>query len=113
VHHDHHRRHPLLDNSIGGTYDRLRAVHDLVSHASCGFGFDRQGEFSGWLVEDQMYTGLARRALATELHAEHSVLWTSGEPAEHKAMLLHPDLLRAARRRGRGAAHRPVSPRSS
>jgi hypothetical protein len=40
-----------------------------------------------------MYTGLARRALATELHAQHSVLWTSGELAEFKATLLSPDLL--------------------
>ena len=46
-----------------------------------------------------MYTGLARWALATELHAEHSVLWTTGRRAEHKATLLSPGLLRASRRR--------------
>jgi hypothetical protein len=101
VHHDRDRRHPLLDNSVGGTYDRLRAVHDLVSHARCGFGFDRHGEFSAWLVEDRLYTGLARHALATELHAEHSVLWTTGAVAEHKAMLLDPRLVRSSRERGR------------
>jgi hypothetical protein len=46
-----------------------------------------------------MYTGLARWALATELHAEHSVLWTTGDVAEHKAVLLQPRLLRSSRRR--------------
>jgi len=62
---DRDRHHPLLDVSIGGTYDRLRAVHDIVSHACLGYGFDRHGEFSAWLAEDRMYTGLARWALAT------------------------------------------------
>jgi hypothetical protein len=102
---DHDRRHPILDMAIGGTYDRLRAVHDLVSHARCGYGFDRHGEFSAWLSEDRMYTGLARWALATELHAEHSVRWTTGHLADHKAVLLEPGLLRASRARaarGRG-----------
>jgi hypothetical protein len=90
--------HPVLDVSIGGTYDRLRAVHDIVSHARLGFGFDRHGEFSAWLAEDRMYAGLARWALATELHAEHSVLWTTGTMAAHKATLLPADLVEASRR---------------
>jgi hypothetical protein len=101
VHYDRDRRHPLLDNSIGGTYDQLRAVHDIVSHARRGFGFDRHGEFSAWLLEDRMYQGAARQALATELHAEHSVRWTTGALAEHKAMLLDPGLVRSSRERGR------------
>jgi hypothetical protein len=99
AHYDRDRRHPLLDTSIGGTYDRLRAVHDVLSHAVHGFGFDRNGEYSAWLVEDRMYTGLARWALATELHAEHSVLWTTGSYAEHKATLLPRDVVQASRRR--------------
>ena len=45
-----------------------------------------------------MYTGLARWALATELHAEHSVLWTTGTLAAHKATLLPADLVQASRR---------------
>jgi hypothetical protein len=96
---DGDRSHPLLDMAPGGTYDRLRAVHDLVSHAAVGFGFDRDGEFSAWLNEDRMYHGLARWALATELHAEHSVRWTTGSVAEHKATLLPPGILRDSRRR--------------
>jgi hypothetical protein len=97
---DRDRRHPLLDISIGGAYDRLRAVHDVISHARLGFSFNRHGEFSAWLAEDRLYTGLARWALATELHAEHSVLWTTGILAEHKATLLPIGILDASRRRG-------------
>jgi hypothetical protein len=95
---DRDRHHPLLDVSIGGTYDRFRAVHDIVSHAGLGFSFDRHGEYSAWLAEDRMYAGLARWALATELHAEHSVLWTTGTMAAHKATLLPADLVEASRR---------------
>jgi hypothetical protein len=92
------RRHPLLDASVGGGHDCLRAVHDIVSHGWLGYSFDRDGEFSAWRVEHRMYRGLARWALATELHAQHSVLWTSGELAEFKATLLSPDLLLASLR---------------
>jgi hypothetical protein len=95
---DRDRPHPLLEVSPGGTYDRFRAVHDIVSHARFGFGFDRDGEYSAWLAEDAIYRGLARWALATELHAEHSVRWTTGTVAEHKAALLPPWVLRASRR---------------
>lgn len=94
------RHHPLLDVSIGGTYDRFRAVHDIVSHAHHGFGFDRHGEYSAWLAEDRMYTGLARWALATELHGEHSVMWTTGDVTEHKATLLPRSLVRTSWRLG-------------
>jgi hypothetical protein len=87
----------VLDTSIGGTYDRFRAVHDIVSHAALGYGFDPDGEFSAWLAEDRMYCGVARWALATELHGQHSVLWTTGRVAEHKATLLPLDLLHASR----------------
>jgi len=93
---DRDRSHPLLDAAVGGPLDRFRAVHDIVSHAGCGYGFDRDGEFAAWLTEDRLYSGLARWALATELHAEHSVLWTTGSRAEHKATLLPLDLLAAS-----------------
>ena len=44
-----------------------------------------------------MYTGLARWALATELHGQHSVHWTTKCLADHKAVLLDRGLLRASR----------------
>ena len=106
AHYDRDRHHPLLDMSKGGTYDRFRAVHDIVSHAWSGYGFDRDGEFSAWLAEDRMYHGLARWALATELHAEHSVRWTTGDVAEHKATLLTPWIVHASR----NVARRPHPP---
>lgn len=90
---DRERSHPALDTVVGGTYDRFRAVHDIVSHAWRGLGFDRHGEFAAWLNEHSLYSGLARWALATELHGEHSVRWTTGEVAEHKATLLDASVL--------------------
>lgn len=101
AYYDKDRSHPLLDGSAGGTYDRFRAVHDIVSHAWFGYGFDRHGEFSAWLREDNIYSGPARWALATELHAEHSVRWTTGNLAEHKAMLLPAWIVRASRERAK------------
>jgi hypothetical protein len=95
---DRQRRHPLLDSSVGGTFDQLRAVHDLVSHGWKGLGFDRDDEYTAWRMEEAMYSPAARPALATELHAQHSVLWTSGQLAELKATVLAADVLDAARR---------------
>jgi hypothetical protein len=92
------RPHPLLDCRPGGAYDRFRAVHDILGHVRPGLGFDRDGEYTSWLIQDRQYRGLARWALATELHGEHSVRWTSGEIAEHKATLLARGLLRRASR---------------
>ncbi len=101
---DPDRRHPLLDRSVGGDYDRFRAVHDIVSHGWLGHEFDADGEFAAWLAEDRLYHGPARWALATELHGEHSVQWTTDTVADHKAVLLDPDLLRASRALGTLAA---------
>ena len=91
---DHHRLHPGLDCAVGGPYDRLRAVHDIVGHVMTGYGFDRDGEYSAWLRQSKLYHGLARWAAATELHAEHSVTWTTRQFPEHKAVLLPLRLIR-------------------
>jgi hypothetical protein len=90
---DRDRRHPLLGCDLGGAYDRFRAVHDLLGHVATGYGFDRNGEYSAWLTQRRLYRGLARWAAATELHGENSVLWTTQQLAEHKAVLLDPELL--------------------
>jgi hypothetical protein len=87
------RAHSLLDGQPGGAYYRFRAVHDLIGHVATGYGFDRDGEYSAWLVQRARYTGLARWAAATELHGEISALWATGQVAEHKAALLDPRLL--------------------
>ena len=91
------RRHPLLGCDLGGAYDRFRAVHDIVGHVGPCLGFDRDGEFAAWLTQEQLYDGLARWALATELHAEHSVRWTTATLSDHKAALIDRDLLNRVR----------------
>jgi hypothetical protein len=91
-------RHPLMGCEPGGAFDRFRAVHDIVGHVFPRLGFDRNGEFAAWLTQDRLYRGLARWALATELHGKHSVLWTTGEPSGHTATLLDRDLLARASR---------------
>jgi hypothetical protein len=88
------RTHPLLGGEVGGAYFRFRAVHDLIGHVATGYGFDRDGEYSAWLVQRHRYTGLARWAAATELHGEISALWTTRQFAEHKAVLLDSQLLK-------------------
>ena len=92
------RRHPLLCCDLGGTYDRFRAVHDIVGHVGPCLGFDRYGEFAAWLTQERLYDGLARWALATELHAEHSVRWSTGTLSDHKAILVDRDLLNRVHR---------------
>jgi hypothetical protein len=87
-------RHPLMGSGVGGAYDRFRAVHDVMGHARLQLGFDRDGEFTAWRSQERFHTRLARRALATELHGRHSVLWTTGDLAEPKAILLDRRLLR-------------------
>lgn len=94
---DHDRRHPLMSNDRGGGYDRFRAVHDVLGHAGLQVGFDRDGEYAAWLAQERFHSCLARRALGTELHGQHSVRWTTGEIARPKAMLLDDALLRRAR----------------
>lgn len=99
------RAHPLLGGEVGGAYYRFRAVHDLLGHVATGYGFDQDGEYSAWLLQRSLYTGLARWAAATELHGEISALWTTHAFPEHKAVLLDPHLLNPARTR-RGGAYR-------
>jgi hypothetical protein len=43
---DRHRRHPLLDSTRGGEYDRFRAVHDVLGHAGPRLGFGRRSRRS-------------------------------------------------------------------
>jgi len=52
---DRHRRHPLLDSTRGGEYDRFRAVHDVLGHAGLRLGFDRHGEFAVWLYQERFH----------------------------------------------------------
>ena len=112
---DRYRRHPLMSNDLGGEYDRShpRSTNPSLGHARMQLGFDRDGEFTVWRAQERFHSQLARRALATELHGQHSVRWTTGEIAVPKAVLLNEALLNqtaAARRRAnrRAAVHTQV-----
>jgi hypothetical protein len=95
---DSDRRHPVMGNEFGGAYDRFRAVHDALGHARMRLGFDRDGEYAVWRAQERFHSPLARRALATELHGQHSVRWTTGDVAAPKAMLLDCGLVDRSRR---------------
>jgi hypothetical protein len=95
---DRGRRHPLMGCEIGGAYDRFRAVHDVLGHGLLGVGFDRGGEYAAWRSQEHLHSALARRALATELHAEHSFRWTTGELPDHKGVVLDERWIEASRR---------------
>ena len=102
------RLHPLMGSEFGGAYDRFRAVHDILGHGFLNVGFDRDGEYAAWRCQERHHSPLARRASATELHGEHSVCWTTGQVAEHKAALLDEQLIE----RSRIGAHRPAIART-
>jgi hypothetical protein len=88
------RHHPVMGNDPGGTYDPFRGGHDVLGHARLRQGFDRDGEFAAWRSQERFHSPLARWALATEPHGQHSVQWTTGQLAEPKAILLDRRLLR-------------------
>lgn len=94
------RFHPILDWAPGGSFDRFRAVHDILGHSYLNVGFDRHAEYATWRFQEQFHSALARQALAIELHAKHSVRWTTGESPVHKAVLLDPRLVHRSRLAG-------------
>ncbi len=84
------RLHPLLDCAFGGAFDRFRAVHDLIGHAWCGYGFDLNDECAAWGAQDRLHSGLARFALATELYGVNAARAIIGEAPDLRALLLVP-----------------------
>jgi hypothetical protein len=84
------RLHPLLGCELGGAFDRFRAVHDLIGHARCEYGFDLVDECAAWSVQDRLHSGLARGALATELYGVNAARNVVGEAPELRALLLFP-----------------------
>ena len=95
---DRDRPHPIMGNQLGGSYDKFRAVHDALGHVATGLGFDAHDEIIAWQVQEGWYQGLARHALGTELYGEICVRSLTRQPAPHRAVLLHPQLLDQARR---------------
>jgi len=68
--------HPFLgafDLGVGVSMnEQFRVVHDLFGHAAYGFGFGPRGEESSWLVQSQMFSPLAQKALTTETRGQSS-----------------------------------------
>ena len=97
---------PVLCSLLIGGKIREEEVRDhpesgmltrALGHSRMQLGFDRDEEFTVWLEQERFHTPLARRALATELHGQHSVRWTTRTIAEPKAFLFDPALLRRTR----------------
>lgn len=81
------RLHPILGCEFGGAFDRFRAVHDLIGHGWCGYGFAFDSEYAAWRVQDLLHSGLARSALATELYGVNAARSIIGKSPELKALL--------------------------
>jgi hypothetical protein len=77
--------HPLMTAEEN---DLFRAVHDLFGHCATGRTFDRHGEEAAYRSHAEMYSPLARRALATETRGQNAALIWTGAFAEQKAGLL-------------------------
>jgi hypothetical protein len=86
------RLHPLLDCEFGGAFDRFRAVHDILGHAWCGYGFDLHDECAAWNAQDRLHGGLARFAFATEIYGVNAARAIIGEAPDLRALLLAPEL---------------------
>ena len=95
------RVHPLFGCEFGGAFDRFRAVHDLIGHAGCGYGFDLEDECAAWVAQDRLHSGLARFALATELYGVNAARSIVGESPNLRALLLAPSTLSSYRGRGK------------
>jgi hypothetical protein len=66
-----------------------------------------------WFGGGSHHPGQRLDALATESHGENSVLSSTGEPAEHKAVLLDPSLLARSKRGLRPEREPQAIPHSS
>ena len=86
------RLHPLFDCEFGGALDRFRAVHDLIGHAWCGYGFTLHDECAAWNAQDRLHGGLARFAFATEIYGVNAARAVIGEAPDLRALLLAPSL---------------------
>jgi hypothetical protein len=102
------RLHPLFGCEFGGAFDRFRAVHDLIGHAWYGYGFGLDDECAAWSAQDQMHSGLARFALATELYGVNAARGIVREAPNLRALLLAPPTLCSSTR---ARAGKPASTR--
>jgi hypothetical protein len=82
--------HPLMSAEEN---DLFRAVHDCFGHCATGRTFDRHGEEAAYRSHAEMYSPLARRALASETRGQNAALIWTGEFQAQKAGLLPPEFV--------------------
>lgn len=83
--------HPFFSDDDN---DAFRGVHDLFGHLGSGRGIDRHGEEAAFQKHAQMYTPLARAAMATETRGQNAALHAHGEFQEQKIALLPSSMRR-------------------
>ena len=103
----HNNRLDVLSTKVTGGHriftndenDMFRAVHDAFGHLAVGRGVDKHGEEAAFQKHSQMFSPLARRAMATETRGQNSALHATGTFQDQKVALLpdhltHPALAR-------------------
>lgn len=89
----------VLDVSVGGTYDRFRAAHDISATPGSDTGSTDTANSPPGQARTAFTSARPGKLSQPSGTREHSVRWTTGTIlADHKAMLLPPRLLRASRR---------------
>lgn len=79
--------HPLFTNDQN---DMFRGVHDVFGHLGSGRGIDRHGEDAAFQKHSQMFSPLARGAMATETRGQNAALHKHGDfPTQKVALLPH------------------------
>jgi len=85
--------HPFLssfDMGMGvSVNEQFRVVHDVFGHAAGGFGFGPRGEENSWLIQSQMFSPLAQRALTTETRGQSAWFNFGRHLYDKNGVLLH------------------------
>lgn len=68
--------------------DMFRAVHDVFGHLGSGRGIDMHGEEAAYQKHSQMFSPLARQAMATETRGQNAALHKYGEFQDQKIGIL-------------------------
>lgn len=77
--------HPLFSNDEN---DMFRAVHDVFGHLGSGRAIDRHGEDAAYQKHSEMFSPLARQALASETRGQNGALHLTGSFQDQKVALL-------------------------
>ena len=101
-------QHPYLSNEQN---DMFRAIHDVFGHAGAGRGFDRHGEEAAYVAHSQMFSPMARPAMATETRGQNSWFINRGgtQFPEQKVALLPPGMRAAVPMMGRRGERRAAN----